>query len=123
VQARADVARVELPGRLEQLRRATSLPGGTLLEKGRSLVEQRRHAEALVFMTAGGQAVLSDIVASLGSKPTDNRNPVIAELEFLDAARTRAAARIVGRSEGGTIILEKDRGEWVAREVVNKWIS
>ena len=334
VQARADVARVDLPGRIEQLRRAISVPGGTLLEKGRWLVEQRRHADALVpldeflaryrrspsvsearylahqarlgsaleladlgnpkrndaaaiaqldliardsydfgvcaakiakatllskrgvvaeadalmlsalaewyehqrpqrdaprdgiqtdvadirrvimrpsadgvlgdmsrsaftgpppvpfvivnpdipvklvqtervrlsvhqalpgtqrvvFVTADGQALLSDIVARLGSKPTGSRNagedvlelwnkffktdygfgnverpgyprvlvetyPVIAELEFLDAARTRAAARIVGRSEGGTIILEKDRGEWVAREVVNKWIS
>ena len=50
-------------------------------------------------------------------------SPVIAELEFLNAERTRAAARVVRGHEGGTMVLEKQQGIWKVTASVNNWIS
>jgi tetratricopeptide (TPR) repeat protein len=49
--------------------------------------------------------------------------PIITELEFLDAERTKAAARVVVGHQGGTVVLEKSRGIWTAKALVNTWIS
>ena len=49
--------------------------------------------------------------------------PVIAELEFLNAEHTKAAARVVMGHQGGTIVLDKQQGIWTAKASVNKWIS
>jgi hypothetical protein len=49
--------------------------------------------------------------------------PIITELEFLNAERTSAAARVVVGHEGGTIVLEKIQGVWTAKGLVNMWIS
>jgi hypothetical protein len=49
--------------------------------------------------------------------------PIITELEFLDAERTKAAARVVVGHEGGTVVLEKSQGIWTAKALVNTWIS
>jgi tetratricopeptide (TPR) repeat protein len=49
--------------------------------------------------------------------------PIVAELEFLNAEHTRAAARIVSRSRGGTIVLEKGPGGWTAKPMVNFWVA
>ncbi len=49
--------------------------------------------------------------------------PIITDLEFLNAEHTRAAARIGSGSQGGTIVLEKGLGGWIAKPMVNFWIS
>jgi hypothetical protein len=50
-------------------------------------------------------------------------HPVIAELEFLDAERTRAAARVIRGHHGGTMVLEKHQGIWRVKASVNNWVS
>jgi tetratricopeptide (TPR) repeat protein len=49
--------------------------------------------------------------------------PIITDIEFLDSERTKAVARIVVGSQGGTVVLEKERGIWTAKGLVNTWIS
>jgi hypothetical protein len=49
--------------------------------------------------------------------------PVITDIEFLDSERTKAVARIVVGPEGGTVVLEKERGIWTAKVLINTWIS
>ena len=49
--------------------------------------------------------------------------PIITELEFLNPERTRAAARVRVRHEGGTIVLEKRQGVWTALALVDIWIA
>ena len=49
--------------------------------------------------------------------------PIITELEFLNAERTKAAARVRVGHEGGTIVLEKRQGVWTAQALVNMWIA
>jgi hypothetical protein len=49
--------------------------------------------------------------------------PTITELEFLNAERTKAAARIQGDHQGATMMLEKVDGIWRIVEVVDSWIS
>jgi hypothetical protein len=49
--------------------------------------------------------------------------PIITELEFLNAERTKAAARVIVGHEGGTIVLEKRQGVWTAQALVNQWIA
>jgi hypothetical protein len=51
-------------------------------------------------------------------------DPIIQDIEFLDAGRTRAAARVAIGHEGTTVILEKDdAGLWKAVRVTNTWIA
>ena len=49
--------------------------------------------------------------------------PIVTELEFLNAERTKAAARVRVGHEGGTIVLEKRQGVWTALALVNTWIA
>jgi len=50
--------------------------------------------------------------------------PIIVRIEFIDAARTRAIARVrTSISEGATVVLQKERGIWKALRVVNRWIA
>jgi hypothetical protein len=49
--------------------------------------------------------------------------PMVADIEFLDSGRTKAVARIVVGHEGGTVVLERERGIWMAKGLVNTWIS
>jgi hypothetical protein len=49
--------------------------------------------------------------------------PVITQLEFLNPERTRAAAHVVAGHQGGTVVLEKTNGVWVATALVGAWIS
>jgi len=50
-------------------------------------------------------------------------SPIIAEVEFLDTGRTNAAARLRFGHEGGTLMLEKVQGVWIAKSMVDNWIS
>lgn len=50
-------------------------------------------------------------------------SPIIAEIEFLDAGRRNAAARLRFGHEGGTLLLEKIQGIWTAKSMVDNWIS
>ena len=114
--------------------------------------------DRVLFLNNEQQAVLNDIVAKLGGTPEPDQTtgigilglwsrfipterrfggvgsdnyprvsfetyPIIVELEFLNAERTKAAARIVVGHEGGTIVLEKSQGIWTAKALVNTWIS
>jgi len=49
--------------------------------------------------------------------------PIITDIEFLDAKRSKAVARIVVGSQEGTIVLEKEAGLWTARRLVNNGIA
>jgi TolA-binding protein len=49
--------------------------------------------------------------------------PVITEIEFTNAERTRAGARVTIGYSGGTVELEKEGGKWVAKRVTNQWIT
>lgn len=49
--------------------------------------------------------------------------PVITEIHFTDAERTRAAARVTIGYSGATVELEKEGGVWTARRLTNFWIT
>lgn len=49
--------------------------------------------------------------------------PVINEIEFTNAARTEASARVTIGYTGGTVELEKEDGRWIARRLTNQWIT
>jgi hypothetical protein len=49
--------------------------------------------------------------------------PQITEVEFIDAERTRAAARVTVGYSGCTVVLVKEGGVWRATELVNFWIT
>jgi hypothetical protein len=49
--------------------------------------------------------------------------PVIEQIEFLDADRTRAAVGVTVGYSGATVMVEKTEGKWVARELVNFWVT
>ena len=48
---------------------------------------------------------------------------MITEIEFLDEARTRAAARVTIGYSGGTVRLVKDGATWRATEMTDRWIT
>jgi hypothetical protein len=49
--------------------------------------------------------------------------PVITEIEFMDAARTRARARVTIGYSGCDVLLEKTGGTWKAVGLANQWIT
>jgi hypothetical protein len=49
--------------------------------------------------------------------------PVIRDIEYLDAERTHAAARVEAGSEGCTVILEKAGGIWRVIRLTGMWIA
>ena len=49
--------------------------------------------------------------------------PVITEVEFTDAQRTKVAARVTVGYSGATVLLEKEAGKWVAKSLTNRWIT
>jgi tetratricopeptide (TPR) repeat protein len=49
--------------------------------------------------------------------------PVITEIEFMDAARTRARAKVTIGYSGCDVLLEKADGKWKSVRLVNEWIT
>jgi hypothetical protein len=49
--------------------------------------------------------------------------PVITNIVFNDAARTKAEAAVTVGYSGATVVLEKIDGRWVARRLTNQWIT
>jgi tetratricopeptide (TPR) repeat protein len=49
--------------------------------------------------------------------------PVITEIEFTNAERTKASARVTIGYTGGTVELEKEDGRWIAKRLTNQWIT
>jgi hypothetical protein len=49
--------------------------------------------------------------------------PIITEIEFVDAARTKAAVKVTVGYSGATVQMEKKDGVWVAKELTNFWIT
>ena len=49
--------------------------------------------------------------------------PAFASIEFTDAARTRALVPINVGYSGATVVLEKVKGKWTIKELVNLWIT
>jgi hypothetical protein len=49
--------------------------------------------------------------------------PRIGSIEFLDAARTRAAVPVTIGYSGATVVLEKRDGVWRAIKLTNEWIT
>lgn len=49
--------------------------------------------------------------------------PTITDVEFLDDARTKAAARVTIGYSGGTVLLEKTPDGWRATEMTGFWIT
>jgi TolA-binding protein len=49
--------------------------------------------------------------------------PRIGAIEFLDAARTKAAVPVAIGYSGATVVLEKHDGMWQAVSLVNEWIT
>jgi tetratricopeptide (TPR) repeat protein len=50
-------------------------------------------------------------------------NPVIGRIEFTNPERTRASVPITIGNSGGTVLLERDGGQWRAIEITNWWIA
>jgi len=114
-----------------------------------SITERLSVREQVLFLTGSELSLLRDIHARLGGEyagqPSPVRelwdrffpvgmsmgatlvlqsDPVIQDIEFLDAGRTRAAARIAIGHEGATVILQKDEaGIWKAVRLTNTWIA
>jgi tetratricopeptide (TPR) repeat protein len=49
--------------------------------------------------------------------------PIIERIEFLDAERTKAAVSVTVGYSGATVVVDKTEGKWVARELVNFWVT
>jgi hypothetical protein len=49
--------------------------------------------------------------------------PRLTRIEFLDAARTKAAALVTVGYSGATVVLEKRDGAWTAVRLTNEWIT
>lgn len=49
--------------------------------------------------------------------------PSLTRIRFLDDARTRAGAAVTIGYSGATVILEKEHGAWVAKRLVDRWIT
>ena len=49
--------------------------------------------------------------------------PIIHEIEFVDAARTKAAVSFRVGYTGATVHLEKRDGAWVSKQLTNRWIE
>jgi len=49
--------------------------------------------------------------------------PVIDEIHFTNAERTRASAKVTIGYSGATVELEKEGGAWLARRLTNRWIT
>jgi hypothetical protein len=49
--------------------------------------------------------------------------PMITQIEFTNAERTKAGVRVTIGYEGATVILEKKEGEWTYVEMTNRWIT
>jgi tetratricopeptide (TPR) repeat protein len=49
--------------------------------------------------------------------------PVITEIEFTNAERTRAGVRVTIGYSGATVELEKEAGRWIAKRLTNQWIT
>jgi hypothetical protein len=49
--------------------------------------------------------------------------PQITDITFLDAARTKAAARVTIGYAGGTVMLVKEGGAWRATELTALWVT
>ncbi|MGE5833621.1 MAG: hypothetical protein ACM4AI_04010, partial [Acidobacteriota bacterium] len=49
--------------------------------------------------------------------------PIITDVTFQDAGRTRAAVRVQVGYSGCTVVLVKESGKWIARELTNFWVT
>jgi hypothetical protein len=49
--------------------------------------------------------------------------PVITEIAFADAARTKAQVAVTVGYSGATAVVEKENGAWTARRLINFWIT
>lgn len=49
--------------------------------------------------------------------------PRITEIQFTNAERTKAAAKVTIGYSGATVELEKENGKWIAKRLVNQWIT
>jgi hypothetical protein len=49
--------------------------------------------------------------------------PIIDEIEFVNAERTRAAVKVTVGYSGATVQMEKKEGSWVATGLTNLWIT
>jgi hypothetical protein len=49
--------------------------------------------------------------------------PMILQIEFTNAERTKAAVNVMVEYEGATVELEKPAGRWVWKATVGRWIT
>jgi hypothetical protein len=49
--------------------------------------------------------------------------PQVTEVGFLDAARTRAVAKVTIGYSGATVLLEKRAGRWIPTDLRDFWIT
>ena len=49
--------------------------------------------------------------------------PIITEIEFVDAARTRAAVKVTVGYAGATVQMHKENGVWIAGALTNQWVT
>jgi hypothetical protein len=49
--------------------------------------------------------------------------PVITEIHFTNAGRTKASVKVTTGYSGATVEMEKEGGKWVARRLTNRWIT
>lgn len=49
--------------------------------------------------------------------------PVVTGIEFIDADRTKAEAAVTIGYSGGTVLMEKVEGRWLARRLTSRWIT
>ena len=49
--------------------------------------------------------------------------PIISEIEFIDAARTKAAVKVTVGYSGATVQMQKKNGVWTAQQLTDFWIT
>jgi tetratricopeptide (TPR) repeat protein len=49
--------------------------------------------------------------------------PQVTRITFTDAARTKALAAVTVGYSGGVVVLEKEAGRWIARRLIDRWIT
>ena len=53
----------------------------------------------------------------------DETYPVVTQIEFVNAERTKANASVTIGYSGATVVLEKVDGTWRAVRLANQWIT
>ena len=78
---------------------------------------------ALLGVNGAGKSTLLKVISGIGLPHRGSVRFRGTDITFLDAARTKAAARVTIGYAGGTVMLVKEGSGWRATELTGLWIT